>query len=343
MKRVRTPKRTDHSWVTGKEVAAAANVSLITVSRAFTTPERVAPETLKRVREVSQRLGYIPNAVAGDLASRRSRVVAAVVPTLSHSNFAQTIEGLVTGLRRERYELLLSSSAFSIDREQEIVSTFMERRPDAIVLVGNDHAPELRRLLKTTRIPVMELWALDGPIVDMAVGFSDVSAMKELTRHVISTGRTRIGYIDFHRTNVRRYLDRCAGFTAALNEAGLAADLVARSPTPKDYESGRQCLAALLAQEPNLDAVIGCTDIHAAGAIFECFKRSISVPDQLSVAGFGNFEIAAATEPPLSTVSSHAYEMGLRASEMIINRMRGEDVPQAPLDVGFELVIRQST
>ena len=151
----------------------------------------------------------------------------------------------------------------------------MERRPDAIVLIGNDHATTLRKLLKATRVPVMELWALDGPIIDMAVGFSDLAAMQDLTRHVISTGRKRIGYIDFHRPNIRRYVDRCSGYAAAMKEAGLDEGVVARSPTPKDYESGRRCLADLLARWPDLDAVIGCTDIHAAGAIFECHKRSI--------------------------------------------------------------------
>ncbi len=343
MKRVRTTKRSYGSWATGRDVAAAAKVSLITVSRAFNSPDRLAPETLRRVKEAAEKFGYIPNAVAGELSSRRSRVVAAVVPTLSHSNFARTIEGLVAGLSKERYELLLSSSEFSLEREEEIVGTFLERRPDAIVLIGSDHTAKLRKLLKHTQVPVLELWALDRPVIDMAVGFSDYQAMRAMTQHIIDEGRQRIGYIDFYRSNVARYVDRRKGFVEAVSDAGMDATLVARSPTPKDYESGRQCLTELLEREPSLDAIIGCTDIHAAGAIFECTTRGISIPERLAVAGFGDFEIAAAIQPSLSTVRSHAYEMGCQAAEMLLCRISGKGTKSSPLDVGFELLVRSST
>ncbi len=343
MKRVRTEKRSYGSWATGRDVAAAAKVSLITVSRAFNSPGRLAPETLRRVKEAAEKVGYIPNAVAGELSSRRSRVVAAVVPTLSHSNFARTIEGLVAGLSKERYELLLSSSEFSLEREEEIVGTFLERRPDAIVLIGSDHTSKLRKLLKHTQVPVLELWALDRPVIDMAVGFSDYQAMRAMTQHIVDSGRQRIGYIDFFRSGVARYVDRQRGFVEAVNGAGLDPTLIARSPTGKDYESGRQCLSDLLEREPGMDAIVGCTDIHAAGAIFECATRGIAIPDRLAVAGFGDFEIAASIQPPLTTVRSHAYEMGRQAADMLLSRINGEEIRLSPLDVGFELLVRSST
>ncbi|MDF1775384.1 MAG: LacI family DNA-binding transcriptional regulator [Rhizobiaceae bacterium] len=342
MKRARKAKRSYGSWATGKDVAEAAKVSLITVSRAFSMPERLAPETLKRVQKVAEDLGYIPNAVAGELSSRRSKVVAVVVPTLSNSNFARTIEGLVARLNKDGYELLLSSSAFSPDREAEIVATLLERRPDGIVLIGNDHSPKLEKMVTAIGIPVVELWALNGPILDMAVGFSDFDAMRSMTCHVLDQGRKYVGYVDFHTPGIRRYEERRNGFIAAVQANGCPDQLIFSSAAQKDYESGRLGLAALLEREPRLDAIIGCTDIHAAGAIFECARRGIHVPSVMSVAGFGDFEIAASIEPALTTIRSPAFEMGCHAASMLMAKIHGEDVSAKPKDVGFEIVLRDS-
>ena len=340
--RVRRRRQGGSNWVKMEDVARRAGVSLITVSRAFRYPDKVAEDTRKSIDEAATELGYVPNLVAGDLASNRSRVIGLIVPSLTNSTLAKTINGLVDGVAARNYELLLAISGFSADKEAQAVATFLGRRPDGVVLIGNDHSERTRALLKAAEVPVVEVWTHDGPVIDMAVGLSDHDAMKAITQHVIDRGRKRIGYVDFHTSDVRRYLDRRAGFLSAVRAAGLPDDLVRRMRAGAEYLSGSEAIATLGSDTQPIDALVCCNDIPAVGALFECQTRGWSVPERIAVAGFGDYEIAAAVPPGLTTVRSHAFEMGWQAAAMLLDRLDGGTSRETVRDVGFELVVRGS-
>src|SRR4051812_10142280 len=128
--------------------------------------KRVRAETRERIFAAAAELGYIPNLIAGNLASGRSRVIAAIVPSLRNSNFARMIQGLTDHLEHRGYELLLAV-ADTPERQLTAVTTFLGRRVDGLLLTGTEHSREVRSLLEAARIPVVETWNLDGPFIDM--------------------------------------------------------------------------------------------------------------------------------------------------------------------------------
>ncbi len=339
---MRRRRQSGTNWVKMEDVARRAGVSPITVSRAYRYPDKVAEATRKSIGEAATELGYVPNLVAGDLASNRSRVVGLIVPTLANSALTKTINGLVEGVTERPSALLLAISGFSQDKEAQAIATFLGRRPDGIVLIGNDHSEQSRALLRAAEVPVVEVWTHDGPVIDMEVGLSDHDGMRAITHLVVDRGRQRIGYVDFHTPGVRRYVDRREGFLSAVRAAGLAEDLICHVRPGWEYLSGREAISLLSKGDAPIDALVCCNDVPAVGALFECQTRGWTVPDRIAVAGFGDYEIAAEVPPGLTTVRSHAFDMGWQAAAMLLDRLDGTGSAETMRDVGFELVVRGS-
>jgi LacI family gluconate utilization system Gnt-I transcriptional repressor len=323
------------------DVARAAGVSPMSVSNAFNRPAVVLPETRARILAVAAELGYVPNRVAGALASGRSQVVAAIVPSIRNSSFARTVQGLSDTLTERGYELLLAI-ADTPARELSSLQAVLGRRPDGIVLTGNTHLPQSIALLRQAGLPVVESWILSAPIIDMAVGFDLGAAASAMGRHLIARGYRHIGYAGYAPAENRRFLERQQGFQRALRESGLRDDLLFYAAERSGFAGGRLALEALRRREPRLDAVFCSTDIFAAGMIFECQRRNIQVPEGLAIVGYGDFEIAAEIVPRLSTVRTRGYEIGQAAARLILDRAEGREVPPRH-DVGHELVLRESS
>ncbi|BBK37546.1 LacI family transcriptional regulator [Allostella sp. ATCC 35155] len=323
------------------DVARRAGVSSMTVSRSFKTPDLVSAAVRERVAEAARQLGYVPNLVAGNLASSRSRMVGAVVPTLANSNFLGTLKGLSDRLRQEGYQLLLTETGYDRREEAAAVAALLGRRPDGIVLTGAEHDPAVARTLRGAQVAVVETWDLRGPFIDMAVGFSHRAAALALGRLVVSRGYRRIGYVDFPHPQLRRFRARRSGMRKALDEAGLDPSLVA-AVGDEGYAGGRSGLEALLARAPDLDAVVCATDVQAIGVLFECARRGWPVPERLGVAGFGDFEIAAEVPPGLTTVRTNGRGIGIAAAELILGRQEGGRTGTPIVDLGFEIVLRGS-
>ena len=326
------------------DVARAAGVSLVTVSRAINTPGQLAPATLAAVRAAIEQLGYVPNLTAGSLASRRSRIVAAIVPTISNLVFSETLEALTQTLAEGGYQLLLGQSAYRHSDEAALVDTFLGRRVDGLVLTGNGQPAALRHKLRRAGVPVVQTWDLPltdaAAPVDMLVGFSNHGAGRAAAEHLLARGHRALAFIGAEEERSRL---RLQGFRAAAAEAGVAdvpAELI-RPPVLIDHAGPR--LAQLLARQPDTTAVFCNNDLLAAGVLFACHQRGWSVPGRLAVMGFGDLPIARAASPALSTVQIRRAEMGERAGQMLLARLNGDD-PGAPLvDIGFDVIARAST
>jgi LacI family gluconate utilization system Gnt-I transcriptional repressor len=325
------------------DVARLAGVSDMTVSNAYKRPDRVADDTRKRVFEAARQLGYVLNEVAGNLASGRSKVIAAVVPSLSSSYFHATLQGTMDGLREHGYRLMLADSGYGPADEETVVEAFLRRRPDGFLLTGTRHTRRAASLLRAAAVPVVETWEVQGPFIDMAVGYSNSDAAAALTQLLIRKGHRRIGYIDHPEAPVRRHRQRREGIRAVLRDAGLPSDRVVFLPEVMGFAGGRVGLQRLLASWPDTTAVIAATDVYAAAAVFECQRRGMRVPDDLAVCGFGNAEVGRETCPALTTVDTRSYGMGRAAAQALLARLAGRvDVP-AVTDVGFEVIERQTT
>jgi LacI family gluconate utilization system Gnt-I transcriptional repressor len=327
-----------------KDVARLAGVSVITVSRVMREPERVAEETRARVLSAVESMGYVPNLVARSLKSRRSGIIAAVIPSITHSIVAEVIRGMDDVLKEEGIHLLLADSGFSPKEEEALVAAFLARRPDAIYLTGTTHTLGTRRMLDSARIPVVEAGNLTDTPIDMVVGYSNAEAARAMTHVLIAKGRRTIGYIgQAGRQFIDRVNDRHAGYCAALRDEHLAPHEQLQVEVELSYRGGAAGLAELLRRAPGLDAVFCTSDVIAVGALFECQRRALAVPAALAITGMDDQEIASQCVPALTTVRMPRYEMGRRAAAMLCQRLTGVAVEARSIDLGFEVVARATT
>lgn len=322
-----------------EDVAALAGTSPITVSRVLRAPAKVAPATRAKVAAAIEQLGYIPNLSASSLASRRSGIVGLLVPTIDNSIFAQTVQGLSDAIGTAGLQLLLGDFRYSDEGERALVRALVGRQPEALVVVGVVRDQALRQMLQRLAIPVVETWDLtDGPI-DTVVGFSNEAAGAAMARHLLECGRRRLAFVGGldHRARSRR-----AGFTAAIVSAGAPAPFV-REIDGISIAEGRRALAQVLQAAPETEAVFFATDVLAVGGLMECQHRGIAVPGRLAIAGLGDLEIARELSPSLTTVGIPAYEIGKRAGDIVVARLRGEAAGERILDLGFTIQVREST
>lgn len=325
--------------VTLHDVARLAGVAPITASRALSTPSQVSADVLQRVTDAVSNTGYVRNHVAGGLASSRSRLVAAVVPTIAGPVFLQTVQALTEVLAGQGYQLMLGQSGYVDSREDALLDAIIGRRPDGIVLTGIMHSPQGRKRLLASGIPVVETWDLTPTPIDMLVGFSHVDVGRAVADFLYAKGRRRLAMVagDDERSNRRQQ-----AFAQSARAAGLREVAVVNVPAPTTLKSGRAGLADLLQRLPDTDAVFCSSDLLALGVMTEAQARGIAVPGQLSVVGFGDLEFSADLHPALTTVRIDGTAIGLQAAQFIVDRAEGREVAQHVVDIGFSIVERDS-
>jgi LacI family gluconate utilization system Gnt-I transcriptional repressor len=322
------------------DVAKLAGVAPITASRAVNTPGQVSEEVRKKVSAAIARTGYVPNRLAGSLASTRSRLVAAVVPTISGPVFLATVQSLTESLAAHGYQLMLGQSGYVGSREDALLEAIIGRRPDGIVLTGIMHSDEGRRRLLASGIPVVETWDLTPTPIDMLVGFSHVEVGRKVAEFLHAKGRRRLAVLAGDDERARRRQD---AFVAAAKALGLKKVQSVVVPAPTTLGSGRAALPELLRGPGAVDAVFCSSDLLALGVMTEAQSRGISVPEQLAVVGFGDLDFAADLHPALSTVRINAAEVGRRAAQFIVDRAEGRKVEERVVDIGFSIVDRKTT
>ena len=326
--------------MTLKDVARVAGLAPITVSRVLNTPELVRPETIVRVREAVELTGYIPNLLAGGLASKRSRLVAAIVPQLFNAMFVETVQGLGDQLAANGYQLLLSLSGYSPLQEEELVSAILSRQPDGIVLTGINHAPETRKRLLSAKVPVVETWDLTPTPIDMLVGFSHQKIGETIARFLHGKGYRRFGLVwaDDTRAAVRR-----AGLESVLNEYGVTDIPACTVPIPATLALGRHGLKELLDSGHVFDVIVCSSDALAQGVLTEAHVRGIAVPHQLAIMGFGDLDFSAHTSPSITSIHIDKRAIGIQAANALLARIEGRPLNEKIVDVGFALVERETT
>lgn len=324
------------------DVARMAGVARVTVSRVLSEPDSVAPATREAVQAAIQALGYVPNLNAGALASRRSRIVGALVPTLSNAWFADTLDGLTETLDAQGYQLLLGQTRYDPRTEQKLVDAFLGRGVDALVLTGTERPEALRQQLRRAAIPVVECWDLCDDPIDTVVGFSNVHAGRAAADYLLARGRRHLAFVgaDEPRSN-----KRLQGFTEAVQAwPGAAPVQVRRVRPPSSLRDGVSSMASLLSDTPRLDALFCSNDTLALGALACCRQQGLAVPDQVGVLGFSDLPLAELSVPALSSLHIDSRRMGQRVGEVVAARLTRQ--PRQPddqrLDLGFSIIERQS-
>lgn len=325
--------------VTVIDVAREAGVSPITVSRAVNRPELVSEATRLRVLEVVRAMGYVPNLVAGSLASSKSKLVAILLPTIANSIFATAVQAIMDRLTEAGYQALLGPTGYSPEKEELLLEAILGRRPDGIVLTGTLHTEGSRARLAAAGIPVVETWDLSDNALDMQVGFSHEKVGQLVADRFVEKGYTRFAVIS---VDDPRAIRRCNSLIAQLAYHGLHDVPVVVLPLPATWEVGREGLKQLLLS-PTLPQLVFCSsDTVAMGVLAQAAELGLKIPEDLAVLGFGDTTNSRFAQPALSTISVNSAQMGREAAQALLQRFAG-NTPVLQVDSGFSLIERAST
>jgi LacI family gluconate utilization system Gnt-I transcriptional repressor len=324
------------------EVAKLAGVSPITASRFFRTPEALSAGKRVRVESAVRELGYVPNLAARALASQRTEVIGVLIPSLTNNVFSDVLRGIYDALDGSRYSIQLANTRYSILQEERLLRLFLAQKPAGLIVTGINQTPDSRAILESVDCPIVQIMEIGPSPVDMMIGFSHFDASKAAISHLLDQGYRRIGFLGARMDpRVQRRLD---GYRAAMNGAGLFDDrLIVTTAVPTSMTLGGTLFADLLAKAPDIDAVFCVNDDLALGALFECKRRHMSVPDQMAIVGFNDLEFMASSVPTLTSVRTNRYEMGKNAAAMVIETLEGRRPEQGVIDLGFSIVQRESS
>jgi LacI family transcriptional regulator, gluconate utilization system Gnt-I transcriptional repressor len=343
--------RPGHGRLTLQDVAAAAGVTAITVSRYLREPAVVAADTAERVRAALAATGYVPNKQAGLLASGTGNIVAVLLPNLANSIFAETAQGLSDGLQSAGYELLIASTGYSSAREEHQLRALLGWNPAAVVVTGRRHTPGARRLLEDAQsagTPVIEIWDYHPPAQDTQrtaftqIGFNHDEVGQAMAHHLLGLGHLRVAYVDSGVAEDYRAHERGLAFARTVAQAGGQAKVMV-APEGDAFDAGRHMVEPLLADGPEtLTAAAFANDHLACGALLEAVARGISVPQRLALLGFGDFALARQLIPGLSSVRLPRHDIGEKTAASLLDALRKRR-PAVSAALPWQLMIRGST
>ncbi|MCW3148080.1 LacI family DNA-binding transcriptional regulator [Stutzerimonas stutzeri] len=336
-----TRRRRSAERVTLSDVARSAGCSLMSASRALSQPELVSDALRERVEQAVKALGYVPHPAARSLASSRSNLVAVIIPSLSNAVFVDTVEAIQRVLMPAGYEMMIGVSHYRPEEDERLLRAYLAHQPAGLLITGFERSEAARAVLANYTAPMVTLMELSERPDDYCVGFSQLEAGVAMTRTLLERGYRHVAFAAAQLDP--RTLQRAEGYRQAMREAGRhEPTLELLTPQLSSIGLGAELLDRLLAQHPQIDAVFFNNDDLALGALFHARQLGLDVPGRLAIAGFNDLPAAAWMHPALSTVRTPRGEIGELAAQMLLSLMRGQQPAERCIDVGFEVVMRDS-
>ncbi len=322
------------------EVAALAGVSTATVSRVLNDTAKVSKTVIERVERACRELHYVPNGPARALSSRRARTIGAVIPSIENAGFALAIGSLQRFLDASGYTLIVASTDYDSSVELRQVSMLMSRGIDGLLLVGDEHDPQLITMIEQQRLPFIESWSLSAH--NACVGFDNAAAAGAMANYLLDLGHVHIGVISGRTKDNDRASGRVAGIRTALEMRGLKLTAEWMIERPYRIAEGRLAMRALLSSPVRPTAVMCLNDQLAFGALIETKSSGLVVPRDISITGFNDLDFAAFLDPPLTTIHVPADNIGVIAGEYLLARVRNHPVLRVN-EIETTLIVRAST
>lgn len=330
-----------------RDVARAAGVSRMTVSRALKKDSPISQETRKRILKVVRDMNYVPDQMAGSLTTKRSGFVAVLVPSLNNLHFAETVQALTEQLEQIEQQILLGYTDYSPYREEQLVEAMLRRRPEAIVLSYDGHTDRTVQLLSDANVPVIELWERPEDPIGHTIGFSNRKVAADMTTALIDQGYQNIAFLGEAEDDWTRGAARRQGFIDAMERAGLSAHRILMiGKPPLSIEDGAAGVPILLEKHPDIDCIFCVSDVPAFGVLSALHDAGKSVPNDIAVAGFGNFEVSRFSTPSITTVTVDPKRIGQATGKMIASLLSSPHPSEQPVQhvaVDVELSFRGST
>lgn len=303
--------------LTLRDVSEASGVSEMTVSRVLRNKGDVSAATRTRVQEAAKRLGYVPNKIAGSLASSRVNLVAVIIPSLGNMVFPEVLSGISARLELTDLQPVVGVTDYLPEKEEKVLFEMLSWRPSGVIIAGLEHSEAAHAMLSQAGIPVVEIMDVDGDPVDACVGISHRRAGRLMAEQIIAAGYKRIGFMGTKMPRDHRARKRFEGFTRTLAKAGIEI-------ADQDFYSGGSALAkgremtqAMLDRTPDLDFLYFSNDMIGAGGLLYLLEKGIDVPGQIGLAGFNGVELLDGLPKQLATMDACRKEIGEAAADII--------------------------
>ncbi|MFY0620704.1 MAG: LacI family DNA-binding transcriptional regulator [Pelagimonas sp.] len=320
--------------LTLRDVSEASGVSEMTVSRVLRNRGDVSQATREKVLEAAKTLGYVPNKIAGALASQRVNLVAVVIPSLRNMVFPEVMSGISKVLEETDLQPVVGVTDYMPEKEERVLYEMLSWRPSGVIVAGLEHTEAARAMLKASGIPVVEIMDTDGNPIDSAVGISHRRAGREMAKAILKQGYQRIGFMGTKMPLDHRARKRFEGFTEALAKEGVEIADQEFYSGGSALAKGREMTEAMLERDPELDFLYYSNDMIAAGGMLHLLDKGIDIPGRVGLAGFNGVELLEGLPRRLATMDACRSEIGMRAAQIIAQRV--ED-PKAELDPIVEL------
>ncbi len=328
-----------------RDVAKAAGVSRMTVSRALKKDSPISRETREHILRIVRDLNYVPDQMAGSLTTKKSGFVATLLPSLNNLHFAQTVQGLTEELEKIDLQILLGHTGYSSEREEVLVEALLRRRPEAMVLSYDGHTERTYELLSSVNIPIIEIWERPTRAIGHTVGFSNEHAAFRMTQALIAKGYRNIAFLGEEDEAWTRGAARRKGFVDAMKAAGLDEKRVMQfGAPPLSIELGAQAGARVMQDWPDTDCIFCVSDLAAFGVQSFLISNDIKVPNDVAIAGFGNFEVSRFASPSISTVMVEPLIIGRETGRLITRLLQEGDADKITnhIEVPADPIFRQS-
>lgn len=324
-----------------KDVAEAAGVSEMTVSRVIRGKGVVSVRTAQKVRKVIEQLGYVQNRLAGSLSESRSNQVAVIIPSLTNNVFTEVMTGITSELENADYHAVVGVTDYNLAKEEALVISMMSWRPAAIILSNAVHTERTVNILRRTDIPVVEMMSLFEDPIDINVGIDQRAAVRDLAHHVIAKGHRRFGFLGWNE----RDLAAVARFTeieAVIREYGFSVQPPYLYDSPPNFSRGKTGMKEILDRTSDLDAIFFPNDTTAIGGMIHCIENGVRVPDDIALVGYSGLSLGQIMPQQLTTIETKRFETGQKSASSILRRLSGRRVPSTH-DMGYTLIDGQTT
>lgn len=333
--------------LTLKDVSVASGVSEMTVSRVLRNRGDVSDATRQKVLKAAKSLGYVPNKIAGALASSRVNLVAVIIPSLSNLVFPEVLTGISEVLDETPLQAVVGVTNYSPEREEQVLFEMLSWRPSGLILAGLEHSAASRAMLAASGIPVVEIMDTDGDAIDAVVGISHRRAGREIARRIVKQGYQNIGFLGTKMPMDHRARKRFEGFTEALAREGIEVVDQEFYEGGSSLAKGRELTERILKRSPQLDFLYYSNDMIGAGGLLHLMDNGIDVPGQIGLAGFNGSELLNGFSKKLATMDAGRRDIGREAARIVAGRTdgtiteRGQRIELAPKLQPGETLIRR--
>ncbi|KMW58852.1 Transcriptional regulator, LacI family [Candidatus Rhodobacter oscarellae] len=303
--------------LTLRDVSEASGVSEMTVSRVLRNRGDVSEKTRDKVLEAAKTLGYVPNKIAGALASQRVNLVAVIVPSLGNLVFPEVLSGITEVLDETELQPVYGVTNYEPEREEKVLYDMLSWRPAGLILAGLEHTDASRAMLRSAGIPIVEIMDSDGTPVDAMVGISHRRAGRHMAQAIVEAGYRKIGFLGTKMPLDHRARKRFEGFTEALAKEGLEVADQEFYEGGSSIMKGREMTQALLTRSPDLDFLYYSNDMVGAGGLLYCLDQDIDVPGQIGLAGFNGLRLLEGLPKTLATMDACRADIGREAAQII--------------------------